>query len=565
MRTVSRRESSTTGRGKLDPQRLSIFDWIGTVWYHLWPELTRRRSSAAEQGTHKPLAGGSIPPVGTIEQPMTSARSEREPTTAIQRRRLAFSGIEQRLLRRWRDEGPTRGSVIAVAFSGGPDSLCLAAALGRIAPRFDVRVCLIHVDHGLRPGSALEALHARTLADLLGLQIEIARIPDGLVDRHPGVGVEEAARRERYSLLQQCAATLGTDLVATGHHLDDQAETVMLHLLRGAGLTGAAAMRYWSELTVPWWMHGDGERLRIWRPLLAEPKTALRAYVNQLGLRPNCDETNEESVFTRNAVRHRLMPAVDACASNGRTALARFAEIAGEEDRFLAEIATQAASEVIDGSGKLFVRATLQLPTAIRRRVLASWLGRVLPCGDEGTLERIVALDAFLHTEPGGKLLEIGGGYVATRSADKLVAGSRWDIEETSWTSFGGPRPLEQDELPCSLRIGEMRSFTGFRVSLVPQNTEIAHDSPGPPTLVRACDAPEPLVIRNVERGDRYASGVSVTRWLSNRGVPVHLRHQVVCISGACGVVWVPGVELPGASVPLAEEEILIGRWSGAE
>ncbi len=166
-------------------------------------------------------------------------------------RRQTPDGFEQRLLARARAAGFTSDDRIVVGFSGGRDSLALAAALRWVQASLGVEPVLVHVDHRLRASSGEEATRAASLAESLNLEFQVVAVSTSPTDVHPGVGVEEAARRERYRSLFAVAERCGARAVATAHHRGDQAETVLLHLLRGGGVHGAAGMAERSPSPVP--------------------------------------------------------------------------------------------------------------------------------------------------------------------------------------------------------------------------------------------------------------------------------------------------------------------------
>lgn len=253
------------------------------------------------------MAGGSIPPVGTTHaspgQPMTSLRRiGRLPDNAL-------LGIEQRLLRRLPEAGLDPGQTVVVGFSGGPDSLALALALARIGPLADVAPLACHVDHGVRPESAADAQRAKRLATRIGVPFIDHRLRDDDRAAHLGVGPEEMLRRGRYGALTRTAFGRSSHVLALAHHAEDQAETVLLHIGRGAGLRGAGAMQPVSVLPYPWWNGAEADlELVVWRPFLEERRVDLDDYVAQSGLKPVIDPSNGDPAYRRNGIRHQLLP-----------------------------------------------------------------------------------------------------------------------------------------------------------------------------------------------------------------------------------------------------------------
>lgn len=342
------------------------------------------------------------------------------------RQQASPRGLEQRVLARWRqlstestDRTAGAGWPVIVGFSGGGDSLALAAILGQVRPLGGPQPILTHVDHGWRDDSAAEQARAAALAAALGLPFRACRVPDDSRARHPGVGREEAARRDRYLLLAGVAREVGTDLIALAHHRDDQAETVMLHLARGSGLAGAAGMAPFRRLRVPWWSAepDDSVEVALWRPLLAEPRAVVRAYVAETGLVAIEDPSNEDAGYRRNAIRAQVLPPLEQIVPGATAALARFAGLAADDDAALTAIADERYGDAVTDRGELRRSVVLAEPRAVGRRLLRRWAGSV--CGlPVVSAERTDAmLDLLTDGEP-GRRLEIGEGVtvVVTRT-----------------------------------------------------------------------------------------------------------------------------------------------------
>ncbi len=324
-------------------------------------------------------------------------------------RRRRLVGFEQRLLARARRLGLPPGSVVAVGFSGGGDSLALAAALGRVAEQSAMRPVLLHVDHRLRESSGEEQARAGALARALSLPFWALRAGDDPRRRHPGVGVEEAARRERYRLLAGAATELGAAMVALAHHETDHEETVLLRLLRGAGVAGAAGMGERAELPVPWWSdRRPPVQLQLWRPLLGESRRAVRAYAATLGLDPVEDPSNEDLGPRRNALRVEALPLLERIVPGATAGLARYGALAAADDETLEAIAAVAAARAIAPDGGLVAAAVAGEARGVRRRMVRRWLraaGR-----SSATADRVDAILRLVETGRGGSVVEVGQG-----------------------------------------------------------------------------------------------------------------------------------------------------------
>src|SRR5947199_3645392 len=243
------------------------------------------------------------------------------------------------------------GDGVVVAFSGGPDSTALLWGMSRLAPRLGLRLFAAHLDHAMDPSSAARAAAAADLAARLGVPLLAARrdVPSA---RQPGESHEAAARRQRYAFLEETRQRLGARWVATGHHRDDQAETVLLRLLFGSGLEGLAGIRPVSS--------GIGA---VVRPLLGASRAELAAAVAAAGLATVEDPTNRDLTVPRNRVRHRLLPLLAADEPELSSRLARLgtrARAAGAAlDRRLASLLATPET-TLEAGGVAVERAALE-------------------------------------------------------------------------------------------------------------------------------------------------------------------------------------------------------------
>ena len=220
---------------------------------------------------------------------------------------------------------------LLLAFSGGEDSLFLMSLLSLIAPG---RSAALYVNHGIRSGAELEreeAINAHN-ASLLGIPLVIKRIPEGDIKRlakEGNIGIEAAARELRYGILRSYARDNGFDRILTAHHMDDQAETVIMRLLSSAPFYALGGIR-----------RDDG---MICRPLLDVPKETIRKGVLRLGLEVSEDSTNSDTGYLRNSIRHRIMPMI---SPECRILLSRIADN-------VAELRKKAV--ILDGSDGFFL------------------------------------------------------------------------------------------------------------------------------------------------------------------------------------------------------------------
>ena len=322
--------------------------------------------------------------------------------------------LPQSVARALADAGLEAASLVA-AVSGGPDSLALLHALHCLKDSHSLSLHVAHVDHGLRTSSANDADFVRERAGSLGLSCTVVRVD--VPRRRDGSFSEAAARDARYGALVAVAVRESADAIALGHTLDDQAETVLLHAVRGAGLPGLRAMSLLSDTPV------DGPAARLFRPLLAVRRAETLAYCQELGLAPLDDETNADTRIPRNLLRHDVVPLLERLNPRAVDALARVGETAGVALDFveaaLDDVWPSLATES-DGAVSLDRERLCALHPALQR--LAVRRAHTTASGSEGGLDAVHVKAAIrLVNGPAGKEASTPGGVRIEALHDSLV------------------------------------------------------------------------------------------------------------------------------------------------
>ena len=419
---------------------------------------------------------------------------------------------------------PGAGQTVVAGLSGGPDSVAMLDALLAFAPLRGWRVVAAHLDHGLRPGSKDDAAFCREMCARLGVRLREGSADVAARARRDGGGVEEAAREERYAFLRGVKEEEEAATIAVAHTRDDQAETLLLRLLRGAGRRGLGAMRERS-----------GDR---WRPLLAVSRAEVLDHLRARELPWREDPTNADPSFVRNRVRAELLPYLESRFNpSAREALARAAGLLAEEDDLLSELADELWARVVrrDAESVLLERETLRAaPCALARRALRRALQETggLKGVGHGHVEKLLALAGGAS----GRRLPLPGGREAfVRFGDIRI----------------GPRSAAVGPFAFELPVPGSVELPGGR-------TVRARPADGPASAGKSSAvvaAPEgPLVVRSRRAGDRVRAGrreVSLKRFLIDRRVPADLRPALPLVASGNLVLWVPGqsiIELGGAS-----------------
>ena len=251
----------------------------------------------------------------------------------------------------------TSGLRIGVACSGGPDSVALLSALRAITPLRSYRLRVLHVNHGLRPESDHEQDMVQTLCRQWQVPLSVKKLqpPSSLK------GIEVWAREARYAFFQESAVATPLDYIATAHTQDDQAETVLFRLMRGSARRGLAGI---PPVRDNW----------LIRPFLHCSRRAIDAYTKEKKLPYVTDPSNADLRFTRNKIRHVLLPFLEQEFSPQiRRHLASLAETTREEEDWLEELATNARARIIGRDNSVSLSALNKEPAALRSRILRQW------------------------------------------------------------------------------------------------------------------------------------------------------------------------------------------------
>lgn len=355
------------------------------------------------------------------------------------------SGFARRLLAEWRRRvWPAGGARLVVAASGGADSTALLLALDELvkAGLLDVSLTVAHLNHGLRgERGERDARRVEELAGRLGHEVVVGSAAVGERAAAARDNLEQAARRARYEFLAAAARGAGACAVVAAHTLDDQAETVLLNLLRGSGAEGLGGIR--PERPVE-----ESSEVSLLRPLLGWARRAeTEGYCRARGVEFVADEMNEDERFARVRVRRRLLPLLETFNPRASEALARTAELL-REDAAALELAAarlleeatggapaafdesaaarhrrgddggaavrddegEAAGARVVGARPLRVGVLAGASAALRRRALRQWIARGR--GDLRRVERahVFAVERLLEGERGGRVAELPGG-----------------------------------------------------------------------------------------------------------------------------------------------------------
>jgi tRNA(Ile)-lysidine synthase len=436
---------------------------------------------------------------------------------------LRLTALESGIAQALRGLGhPSAGDRVVVGLSGGADSVSLLDVLAKLARRKGFTVVAAHLDHGLRPDSAQDAAFCAELCARLAVPLRTGHADVRGRDRAEGGGMEEAARLARHAFLRQIKDEEGAAWIVLAHTRDDQAETVLLRLLRGAGGLGLSGMRPRA---------GD-----LLRPMLALSRADVLDHLAARSLLWREDPSNADLGIARNRVRRELLPYLERHFNPAvREALARSAAVLAEEAEVLATVAADArraqGRQDEDGS-VLSIDALRSAPRALARLAVRRALQEAGGLRGVG-LEHVESiLDLAATAAPSGRRVALPAGREAVFHFGEVHISRR-------------RKPGAAFALPLSVP-GAVALPDGSR--FVARAARGPAGRSGASTVVAVPD--EPLEVRTRRPGDRVrAAGreVSLRRFLMDKRVPAQDRGSLPLLAAGHRVFWVPGQHLDGA------------------
>ena len=328
------------------------------------------------------------------------------------------------LLAEWRKlKLPFEDETVIVAVSGGADSTALLLALDelRSAHKLAVKLCVAHLDHQLRTSSKQDARWVAALAEKLGYECIVGRSKVAEIAQFGADNLEQAAREARYKFLERTAKRKSSNYVLTGHTMDDQAETVLLRLMRGSAGSGLGGMELLRPL-------GKNSAIKLVRPLLWARRTETESYCRLRKTEFLTDEMNADVKFARVKVRQQLLPLMQSFNNKIVEALSRTASQLREDAAVLlndsdALLKRAAVLDHLDDETKtpvLDVKVLAAAPPALRRRALRQWVSEARGSSRRLEMVHLTAVEKLLEGAAGGRVVELPGGSRVRRVRNRL-------------------------------------------------------------------------------------------------------------------------------------------------
>ena len=436
--------------------------------------------------------------------------------------------------------------LVLVGVSGGADSLCLLGMLQEAG----YRVIVAHFNHKLRPEADLEAVSVSKRARRLGLPFVGDSADVGKYAREQSLSLEEAARILRYRFLFAAAREHAAQAVAVGHTADDQVETLLMHFLRGAGLTGLKGMEYRTILPV------FDAQIPLIRPLLSLWRRETEAYCREHDLQPHFDASNADTTYFRNRLRHELIPELEKYNPHLKESLLRSAQALQSDHAALQEVLEPTWKEVVVERGKDWLAfdqpGLARLGRGLRRNLLRRAAESLRPESRDigfNTLERAAA---FVEG-PAGKQIDFANGlYLFAEQGKITLAAYEADLPYAQWPQVGQEIVIrEQGSGIDELRL-EMGNGWTLKVEERPGDDESWKGNTDNWSAWLDVDRlpAEGLVIRPRHAGDVFSplgmggQKIKVQDYFINLKIPQRARRHWPLICAGDQVIWVVGYQI---------------------
>lgn len=447
------------------------------------------------------------------------------------------------------------GETVMVAVSGGPDSMALLHGLWRLKVRGGWQVTAVHVDHQLRGEAALDAQYVRERCREWKIPLEIHRVdvPRFLEER--GGNLQAVAREFRYTAFRDAARKFGAQKVALAHHANDQVETVLMRFVRGTGVGGLAGMPLRRPL----------DEREVIRPLLAVSRQEIETYCFEQGLNPREDESNRSFRYTRNRVRHKLIPEMESYNPQFSRAVLNLVQVVSDEEKVWSRLVEEAAQRIVKRQAaeeaELDVIQLRSYEIALQRRVIKLILSCLVQDDTiEVPLETVEQIrNLALQDVPSGEL-DLPGEIAASREYDLL------HLFHKRIKKKKDPLPSLPVIIPGKTHLPDGRFLIAKRLS------SLSEVNPSVTTAVFDADMlTEPLKIRARQAGDRMQpfglnGSKKVKAIFIDHKVPRRMRDQIPLIVHGSQIIWIPGIcRSDFAPVTANTKRFLCLVWSDRE
>ncbi len=428
-------------------------------------------------------------------------------------------------------------SKLLIAVSGGPDSLVLLHILAAIFPPETLVVA--HLNHGWRVEAAAEAEFVRDTAVSLNIPCHIEKTDVIGLARAEGLSLEEAGRQARYDFFARLARQVGARAIVVGHHADDQAETVLMHLLRGSGLAGLRGMLPVSPLS-------GADDLWLLRPLLTTTRDEIEEYCREHGLNPISDPTNQDVTYFRNRLRHELLPHLTDYNPQIAQRLQHLAMVTAADYELLAQLTQEKWAEIVHESGPDWVEldkaAWQALPLSVRRSTLRLAVRQLRSDLRDVGFQPIEQARRVAEKGDTGSQATLPGGVMLTVGYDQLTITAESGAAPTLL-----PQVVGDTAVPLPIP-GRIKLANGWVLTAkILEDADLAQVMANPDPWQAFVAVERPLFLRTRQAGERMQPlGMSgqlgkLKEIMIDRKIPARLRSAWPLVVTESHPVWLVG------------------------
>ena len=434
------------------------------------------------------------------------------------------------------------GQHILVAISGGPDSVALLSILHHLRSSWKLTLAAVHCNYGLRGAeSDGDQEFVEAFCQRLGVPLHVRRVEFHSSRRK--ASLQAKARDLRYRLMQEIAEGCGANRIAVGHTADDQAETILLWMLRGAGLTGLSGM--------PAFRYNN-----VIRPLYDTKRQEVLAYLRTAGLSFREDSSNFQTHYLRNRIRREVIPILNRLVPSGVDALCKLADICREDDRCLDQQVNALSSPAVKrgsaGGWTIERGVLLELPHALQRRCIRNLFRQNDDQFRSPSIRMVDRIIGLASRKGSGSSLDVRGGRVVV--GDRHLRFIPLQARERSHTGQPHARCQELLSVPGEL----IWSGTGQRLQVQQQaRIQVGAAPLGKDRILVDADlVSQPLVVRNWLPGDRFhPSGMGghskkLQDFFTDLKIPIAARSLIPLVVAPEGILWVVGYRQDGRWAP---------------
>ena len=309
-----------------------------------------------------------------------------------------------------------KGNKVIIGLSGGPDSVTLLHVLYSLKKEYSLDILIAHLDHKFRGEESIgdrkfcEALAKKYNLDIIWEEIDVPKI-----SKEKGISPEEAARIERYDFFKRTAKKKGIEKIAVGHTRDDQAETVLMRIIRGAGTKGLGGISPLKDML----------GIRIIRPLIEVSRKEVEGFIAKEGLKFIKDSSNEKTIFTRNKIRLELIPFIEKnFNSNIKEVLANMAENLQIENEFLSRYSRRkfnSISKIKNGNVLINLKKLKEQPEALRKRILRAGMEELKGDLRKITYQHWKEIEELIDSRPVNSIVDLPAGINVARDRENIT------------------------------------------------------------------------------------------------------------------------------------------------